>query len=166
MGRGAQRKTRREFFEDTVTRFWSYVDRKEPDECWPWTSTTGTAHEYGVFGFLSAGKSVQYRAHRLAWMLVNGTIPNGMCILHSCDNPICCNPSHLRPGTMAENMAERNDRGRHAHGEKQGHSKLTEDQARYALESEEPPSVLGKRFGVHPSAISSIRNGRNWKHLQ
>ena len=166
MSSGGKKRDRKEFFEAAIARFWSYVDRRGPNDCWPWTSTKGAANEYGMFGLWDGVRQVNYRAHRMAWMLTSGAIPDGLIVMHSCDTPICCNPSHLSVGTMADNMTDRNEKGRHAHGEKQGHAKLTEDQARYALESNEPTTVLGERFGVHPSGISKIRSGVNWKHLQ
>ena len=52
------------------------------------------------------------RAHRLMWELINGPIPDGMFVLHSCDNPPCVNPLHLRVGTHVDNMADVRDRGR------------------------------------------------------
>ncbi|MGH7024521.1 MAG: HNH endonuclease signature motif containing protein [Caulobacteraceae bacterium] len=53
-------------------------------------------------------------AHRLAWELANGPIPDGLLILHKCDNPVCCNPDHLFLGTAADNHADCAAKGRAA----------------------------------------------------
>lgn len=111
------------------------------------------------------GKPVNYRAHLFAWMLCNGRIPEGMVIMHTCDVPLCVNPAHLNLETPAENVADRDMKGRTAKGENQGHSKLTETQARFIKQSTERPGVLAKRFDVHPTAITAIRIGKNWAYL-
>ena len=81
---------------------------RQPSGCLEWTGGTNR-HGYGFIRY--GNKTVS--THRLAWELANGRpIPEGMCILHSCDNPPCCEPSHLRPGTHADNAADRNLRGR------------------------------------------------------
>lgn len=89
-------------------RFWSKVDRRGPDECWPWKAAK-RRRGYGVFW--RAGKFVN--ASRVAWELANGRpMPAEMRPLHGCDNPPCCNPRHIRPGTQKENVAEMHARGR------------------------------------------------------
>jgi hypothetical protein len=91
--------------------FESMVARAGIDDCWPWTGPRrGTAPmEYGSF-YLN-GSFISAHVH--AWMLANGSLPalpgtdkRGTCILHSCDNPLCCNPKHLRPGTHTDNMQD------------------------------------------------------------
>ena len=64
---------------------------------------------YGTFGFDGKVR----KAHRVAYILTFGEIPEGHHILHSCDNPACVNPAHLRPGTRADNMQDALKRGRH-----------------------------------------------------
>jgi len=90
-------------------RFWRKVDRRGPDECWPWTGGK-TPCGYGLIR--SSGHGHLRQTHRVSWILANGSIPRGMCVLHSCDNPPCCNPAHLWLGTHAENMADRDAKGR------------------------------------------------------
>ena len=83
--------------------------------CWIWLASkaqSGKVKAYGHFNY--KGKSV--RAHRAAWLIYKGEIPEGMQILHTCDIGICVNPDHLRLGTHAENMREMVERGRHNNG--------------------------------------------------
>lgn len=91
-------------------RFHSKVDSNGgPNACWPWTGTVAKTDKDGnaLYGrFKTNGQNV--RAHRLAYMLAKGTIPDGMVIRHLCiHQPMCCNPSHLEIGTPEENKADR-----------------------------------------------------------
>lgn len=94
----------------TVARFWSKVAipsaPRHEKMCWPWTAST--AKGYGQIKI--AGRPL--RAHRVDHEIANGPLAPGEHVLHSCDNPLCCNPAHLRAGTHAENMAEKVSRGR------------------------------------------------------
>ncbi len=105
-------------------RFWSYVSKDGPTPerypelgpCWPWTGgginrRRGT--NYGVFW--SDGKAV--RAHRVAWELACGPVPDGLYVLHRCDNPPCCNPAHLFLGTDLDNMRDKVAKGRATAGD-------------------------------------------------
>jgi hypothetical protein len=92
----------------TAEEFWQNVKKGASDECWPWARAT---HPRGYGRVWFGGKRVG--AHRIAWELENGQIAPGLGILHSCDNPPCCNPAHLTPGTQAENLADMAKKGRH-----------------------------------------------------
>lgn len=142
--------------------FWARVERRGPDECWPWIGSL-TKHGYGSLGF--AGKVT--RAHRAAWILTNGD-PGELHILHTCDNRKCCNPAHLYAGTHDDNVADMVQRRRRkgiGAGEKNGRAKLTQEQAEnirqiYALEQYSQEQI-GEIFGVSQHAISKIvRNKR------
>ena len=74
--------------------------------CHVWSSTLST----GGYG------RVLVSAHRLAWELKHGPIPNGLLVLHRCDNPPCCNPEHLFLGTATDNMADKTRKGRARNG--------------------------------------------------
>ncbi len=84
-----------------IERFQDKVDIKGPNDCWEWKATI--SHGYGNFSIYSKMKT----AHRVAWEIVNGPIPEDKMILHSCDNPLCVNPNHLRLGTNKDNMHDR-----------------------------------------------------------
>ena len=90
-------------------RFWSHVDKKEPTECWEWNSKC--KRSYGWFRVDMNKKRHEFIASRVA-LFLSGTSVKGLFALHSCDNPVCCNPNHLRAGTHKENMADMKLRGR------------------------------------------------------
>lgn len=94
-------------------RFWSRVDKSPgfgPNgDCWPWT---GYLHK-GGYGILGVSKKGKRRATHLSWELEHGQpFPEGLCARHACDNPPCVNPSHIIPGTRAQNVADMIERGR------------------------------------------------------
>jgi hypothetical protein len=89
--------------------FWKAVKIRGPDECWEWTK--GKSSGYGAVAW--QGRKVR-GAHVIAYCLAIGPIPDDKPhILHSCDNPPCCNPKHLRAGTRKDNMRESAIKGRH-----------------------------------------------------
>ncbi|MBU1621785.1 MAG: HNH endonuclease [Gammaproteobacteria bacterium] len=81
-----------------VERFWFKVDIKSDEECWPWKAGKFSSG-YGEIKI----KGKNLKAHRVAWELLNGEIPEGKQCLHNCDNRSCCNPSHLYIGTQSDN---------------------------------------------------------------
>lgn len=94
-------------------RFWSKVSRKDAgrDDCWQWM---GARDEKGYGRFrISCRPSMIYQAHRVSWMLANRRWPRAdRMVLHSCDNPSCVNPRHLREGTAQDNQDDIDARGR------------------------------------------------------
>lgn len=149
-------------------RFWAKVDRQGLDECWPWTGSLVTGNRYGRFWL--DGKIVT--AHRMAFTFAVGPIPRGLHVLHSCDNPPCCNPAHLSVGTNAENTRQRDERGRRTppRGESHGRAKLTQAQvdaicARYAAGGISHRQ-LAREYGVHPSHVGRLINGSRFLAAQ
>ena len=109
-------------------------------------------------------------AHRYAWELANGAIPNGLCVLHECDNPRCVNPKHLFLGTHDANNKDRAAKGRSAKmmGDRSPKAKITESQAidiKSRLVSGTSPTIISRLLGIPYSLIYKIKEGKNWKHL-
>ena len=88
-------------------RFWSKVCRGQG--CWEWIGMRSNG--YGRFRINNPRR--KELAHRMAWILTYGSIPDGMVIRHKCDNTGCCNPDHLEIGTQSDNMKDMWERGRH-----------------------------------------------------
>lgn len=86
-------------------RFWSRVDVGDSEECWPFLMSIGS-HGYGQIGWSANGKNRMVLAHRAAWVLNVGPIPDGLTVDHLCRNRPCCNPSHLRLLTNVENARD------------------------------------------------------------
>ena len=146
-------------------RFWSKIQRGPDTACWEWTAWRSQAG-YGYVGF---GLRHLELSHRVAYMLTAGPIPAGMVIRHSCDNPACCNPAHLSPGTPAENAMDRGDRGRTrtGQGERVWTCRLTWPQVVAArqmyLGGGESHRSLAVKFGVHKSTMGALLSGRHWQ---
>lgn len=98
-----------EITEQHIARFWSRVELIPFCTCWIWTGARGQSG-HGQF-FLR--KHVSVPAHRFAWSLANGPIPDGLLGCHHCDNPPCVRPSHIFIGTQLENIADCIRKGRH-----------------------------------------------------
>ena len=140
-------------------RFCEKVEIRESG-CHEWT---GRIQPNGYGQVRGNGKTVY--AHRASWELANGPIPNGGFVLHACDNRRCVNPAHLRVGSFQDNMDDMTAKKRHAHGERNGHSKLKVVDVLAIRAADELHEVLAGRYGVTQSIISMIRSRRIWKHV-
>jgi hypothetical protein len=149
-------------------RFWSKVNKGKSDECWNWTA----GHDkYGYGKFSIRGREVS--SHRVAYQIANGSIPNGLCVLHKCDNPPCVNPAHLFVGTHADNVHDKCKKGRAsfiAHkGEEHGRAKLNDAQVRQIRERYTAGGVthreLAREYGVNQSVIGDIVRRELWRHV-
>jgi hypothetical protein len=146
-------------------RFWSKVDHSSgPDACWPWT---GCCSEKG-YGQIGAGGSARtaLRAHRVAWELAAGEpVPDGLCVLHNCDNPPCVNPDHLWLGTNDDNVRDRNEKGRRARGESLSHTKLNPEAVKVIrfMRGRASCLLLGRLHAVHHTSISGIWLEKTWR---
>jgi HNH endonuclease len=142
-------------------RYWPKVEVREPDECWPWL---GNKHDgYGVLG----ARGEWYTSNRVTWLLINGPIPDGLWVLHTCDNRACVNPAHLYLGTNKENVADRERRHRRiaARGEAHGHCKLTSAQVLEIREALDSERAIGLRFGISKGHVHKIKKKLAWRHL-
>ena len=171
--------------------FWTRVDKS--GECWLWT---GAKFRQG-YGMLSIGGQTRY-AHRVAYEITVGPIPAGFVVMHSCDRKLCVRPSHLSLGTPQENARdaaahdlyptgdrhharlhpERMARGARngmlthpesrSYGERQGRSKLKEDDVRRIRElaaSGLSHRLIAFQFGICRSTVSHILSGASWSYL-
>jgi hypothetical protein len=148
-----------------LNRLLAKLDRA--DDCWPFKGAR-SARGYGRFAF--AGKN--RLAHRVAYELLCGPVPDGAVIMHSCDNPPCCNPAHLRIGTQSDNVADMRSKGREVHapkGEYHWAAKISAAQAkaiRAALLSGQRKVALARQYGLSRRAISHIAQGRSWRGIE
>jgi len=130
------------------------------DGCWDWPAAT-FGHGYGRF--FVAGKSVS--AHVASYQVYHGPT-EGHEVLHHCDRPVCCHPSHLHLGTHRENIQEMLDRQRVAVGERLPQAKLTEVDIREIRNLKGVSQrVIAERFGVSQSSISNVLTGKRWAHI-
>lgn len=111
--------------ETFLLRFWARVDRKGPDECWPWTGSNNGAEgrgkvHMGYKGDYKLKKRIQAYAYVVSWQIANGAVPTEMCVCHKCDNPRCVNPAHLFLAKQVDNIQDMMAKGR---GDGFGHKK-------------------------------------------
>lgn len=147
-------------------RFWRFVEKF--DGCWKWT---GNKKPNG-YGVLSRGSKADgyYLAHRFSWMLHNNAeIPNGMFVMHKCDNPECTNPEHLTIGTAKDNTQDMISKGRRktvvSVGSENGKSLLDEEKVRFIRQSDLSHAELGRVLHVSPNCVRGVRVGRTWGHV-
>lgn len=150
-----------------LTRFWSRVNKTK--SCWLWSGAPGS-DGYGEIFINRKSLPKHIRTHRVSWILHFGEIPDGLHILHRCDNPPCVNPKHLWLGTNKDNMSDMTIKGRRACGEKHGKSKITEKDVRriralYAS-GKYLYRQLGKKFGLSLPATSLAARGITWAHVK
>lgn len=151
-------------------RFWKFVDKS--DGCWSWNGSKqqkgyGLIQDAPIKG-KSRGKTLL--AHRVSYQMHYGDLQSGDFVLHSCDNPQCTNPAHLRKGTQSENIKEAIEKRRkfvpNARGEQNPRSKLTEEQVRFIKSHPElGHKAIGDMFGLSLNCIRSVRIGRTWAHI-
>jgi hypothetical protein len=156
-------------------RFWSRVGKS--DECWIYK---GFLDKDGYGGFWAHGRNL--KAHRIAWNLTNGPIPDGLRVCHRCDNPSCVRPDHLFLGTDADNVRDRQAKGRSARGDRSGPrlhpdrlkrgednkaAKLTWEAVRDIRRRHAAGGVtmtaLANEYGVSQIAVSNVVRGIVWK---
>lgn len=160
---------------DFDNRFWPKVKRVESG-CWEWQAGKFLPPnpDYGRFSVDGKIRS----AHRVLWIHLFGKLPNGIWVLHRCDNPPCVNPFHLYAGTPLDNARDCTQRGRRkkirgrnktGFGENHHKAKLTEDDVleirksyrfgKFGLQK------LANRFGVSKPTIEAALKKKSWKHV-
>jgi hypothetical protein len=158
------------FLGETVTleeRFWAKVDKT--DSCWNWLGGTNK-QGYGKISYGGYKNEKSLAAHRVSYQLANGEIPEGMFVLHSCDNPRCVNPEHLFVGTRQDNVDDRERKGRNKimRGDRVGTSVLTNEQVaaiKRSLLDGESIKDRSARYSVHRRTISGIKNEEIWQSI-
>ena len=147
-------------YEQFVIKFWEKVIKTET--CWEWTGTI-TPQGYGYVSF----NQKMVSAHRVAFELEIGKIPDDMYVLHSCDNRKCVNPEHLRAGTAQDNVDDMKERNRSPdrRGEANGRTILSEKDILDIRSSQLKTSELMIKYNLGRTAIRDIVNKRSWKHL-
>jgi hypothetical protein len=153
-------------------RFWSKV--RKTDQCWLWTAGKHV-FGYGRIRVLHDGKWSMVEAHRVAWEIANGRVPEGLWVLHSCDTPACVRPDHLFLGSQTDNMRDAVMKGRHSLGSpgvsrnrgtanpsaRLSYEKAREIRARF--ETGESSDQLAVDFKVSAGHIRSILAGLKWQ---
>jgi hypothetical protein len=104
-------------------------------------------------------------AHRVAAAAAGINLKPDQVVMHTCDNPACCNPTHLVVGDHAMNVADRVAKGRSAKGSSNGRAKLTESQVQAIRSDDRPAAEVAKQYSVSPATISLIRRRRIWAHV-
>lgn len=144
--------------------FWTRVEVKEKNDCWPWKESLNR-DGYGRARI----DGIPKMAHRIAYELKTGKNIDGLVAMHICDNPKCCNPSHLVLGTHADNQKDKFAKNRQAKGETNGQSMLTNKQVLEARSKYKPRVVtykmLANEYGVCRDTMQKAIRGILWKHI-
>ena len=125
-----------------IERFHEGYEVDEDLGCWVWIKSRRPRGP----GALKRGAGVNADAHRVAYELMIGPIPLGTFVCHRCDNPPCVNPDHLFLGTGADNVRDRDEKGRQAKGQGHGRAKLSEHDVLDVLASDASNKALGEKF--------------------
>jgi hypothetical protein len=150
---------------DVEQRFWARVKISGPDECWPFIGSRPTHHQ------VIKHQQKEILAHRYAYESAHGAIPDGLFVLHKCDNPPCVNPRHLFLGTQLDNMRDMDRKGRRGKGGfatpggLPHNTRLNETQVReirQMLQSGMGVAAVSRAYSMSETAIRDIRNGKNW----
>lgn len=154
--------------EAQIKRFKLKFCTKGPDECWEWQASL----DGSGYGQTHCDYPIRHvKAHRVAYFLENGQIPDHLCVCHRCDNRKCVNPSHLFLGSYAENSADMvaKNRSFRPRGELQGSSKLKAHQILEIREIYSKGGIsqrnLGIKYGVSQGTIYDITKRLKWKHV-
>lgn len=148
-------------------KHYTVVDGGYKTPCWRWDMSR-TKNGYGR---VRIKPKLEMTTHRFSWEVHHGSIPEGLCVLHHCDNRWCINPGHLFLGTYLDNHQDMDSKGRRVppRGERHHKAKLTDalviEMRRLKAEKGLGCKKLGRMFGVTPRTACSILSGKIWKHL-
>ncbi len=156
--------------DKTLARFWAKVNKEGPvpvhcpelGPCWEWTAYL---NKWGYGSFKLDGR-MEY-AHRVAYSLANA-LPEGVRVLHRCDNPRCVRGAHLKSGTDLDNSRDRDAKGRMAHGVTHGRAKLTPQTVRAARTARAAGATyrsLATKYGVDAMTMWNAVNFKTWKSV-
>lgn len=146
---------------------WLRSKSRQQGECLAWKGFINPKTGYASLQF----NRVHYLAHRFTWLIHRGPIPDGLMVLHTCDNRPCCNPDHLFLGTHQDNMddAKAKNRFKPPLGEAHGQSKLKTKQVlniiRLVTVEGLSQSAVARRYGVHQCNVSRIVGKKRWAHI-
>jgi hypothetical protein len=149
-----------------AVRFWKKVVKTKANECWLWT---GCKSPFG-YGCFNVNNRMRI-ASRIAWELTHGKIPKGLCVLHHCDVPACCNPKHLFLGTRTDNSNDKIKKGRArgSQGSKHPYAKLNEsvvqDLRKSYVSFYGSMKTKSEELRVSESTLRHAISGRTWKHI-
>lgn len=149
-----------------VERLDWYTEPEPMSGCWLWT---GCVNHAG-YGVMSAPGTRERLAHRVAFTVAHGPIPDGLCVLHRCDVPSCINPAHLFLGTRAVNNADRDAKGRRnqARGVRIACARLTDEVVRSIRElgaAGESHRSIARHFGIGHTTVGCVLRGTYWAHV-
>lgn len=149
-----------------IKAFWEKVIiSNDIDKCWIWSAYIDRKTGYGYKQWFGVPTLV----HRVSWILSHGEIPDGLFVLHKCDNKICVNPNHLFLGTQLDNMQDMIAKGRKivSNGERNGSAKLTRKQVdeirQWYAQGGATQKEIAVKFGVQRTVVSRIVNKILWK---
>jgi hypothetical protein len=149
-----------------LERLWAKIDRRGPDECWPWTGVTNQ-QGYGRIQWCDK-RILAHRAVFASTRFVD--LSRAPMVIHSCDNPKCCNPRHLRAGDARANACDMVARGRDRNGGTWGeqHGRAGRRRTRGQLRNvrAHPPGWRGPEFQLVRSTVGALKCGQNWKRIR
>jgi hypothetical protein len=150
---------------EVVERFHEKWILNKSNGCWEWKASLA-GKGYGQIKI--PGTRKQEYAHRLSYQIHCGSIPKGLFVLHSCDNPKCVRPSHLFLGPQKDNMQDMKKKDRHLYGVKNSVSKLTDEKVRrihLLYRDGVSQGRLAKIFGIAQGTVWKILKGQRWVHI-
>jgi hypothetical protein len=156
-----------ELSSETLAKFWSHVQIGRPQDCWPWLRGRD-GKGYGAFAY----RGRVLIASRLAWAIEHGSVPQDMQVLHTCDNPPCCNPRHHYLGSHESNVADRVARKRQTthRGASNVRAKLTAEQVAELLDlyhvHDWLQRDLAERYGISQRTVSAIVRRESYREVE